>query len=68
MNHLRQTVTDRFGPLNDGNIGVCPEMSLFSIFYISRLPDCGGDDISLYGKVEITKLVCHFHDLTYQRL
>ena len=63
VNHLRQTVTDRFGPLNDGNIGVCPEMSLFSIFDISRLPDCGGDDISLYGKVEISKLVCHFHDL-----
>ena len=65
VNHLRQTVTDRFGPLNDGNIGVCPEMSLFSIFDIStcRPPDCGGDDISLYGKVEISKLVCHFHDL-----
>ena len=63
VNHLGQTITDRFGPLNDGNIGVCPEMSFFSIFDIGRLPDCDGDDISLYGKAEITKLVCHFHDL-----
>ena len=61
--HLGQTITDRFGPLNDGNIGVCPEMSFFSIFDIGRLPDCDGDDISLYGKAEISKLVCHFHDL-----
>lgn len=22
VNHLGQTITDRFGPLNDGNIGV----------------------------------------------
>ena len=63
VNKLKQTVTDRFGPLGDGNIGGCPEMSLMSIFDVSRLPDCEGDDISQYGKAEIQQLVSHFSDL-----
>lgn len=63
MNNLTQTVIDRFGPLSDGNIGGCPEMSLVSIFDVSRLPDCEGDDISQYGKVEIQQLVCHFSEM-----
>lgn len=63
VNHLRQTIIDRFGPLNDGNTGVRPEMSLFSIFDVGKVPGCDVDDISQYGKAEISKLVCHFHDL-----
>lgn len=63
LDNLKKTITDRFGLLDDGNLG--DEItSSFSVFDVCNLPDSDEtDNLQTYGKTEIQELVEHFADL-----
>ncbi|KAK6168448.1 hypothetical protein SNE40_020979 [Patella caerulea] len=60
--NLKQTISDRFGPLETGSLS--DDITLcFRVFDLCNFPDSENDEIKSYGKDEIQRLGDHFSTL-----